>query len=60
MIDFTNCEINKFRYYGGKNGGNVLFSDYIKNIVVGGEKNERNTLLFWYINTCEFILCYGV
>ena len=24
MIDFTNCEINKFRYYGGKNGGNRI------------------------------------
>lgn len=23
MIDFTNCEINKFRYYGGKNGGKI-------------------------------------
>jgi len=23
MIDFTNCKINKFRYYGGKNGGKI-------------------------------------
>ena len=23
MIDFTNCEINKFKYYGGKNGGKI-------------------------------------
>ena len=23
MIDFTNCEINKFKYYGGKNGGKL-------------------------------------
>lgn len=23
MIDFTNCEINKYRYYGGKNGGKI-------------------------------------
>lgn len=23
MIDFTQCEINKFRYYGGKNGGKI-------------------------------------
>ena len=21
MIDFTNCDVNKFKYYGGKNGG---------------------------------------
>ncbi|MBR2289296.1 MAG: HipA domain-containing protein [Clostridia bacterium] len=23
MIDFTNCEVNKFKYYGGKNGGKI-------------------------------------
>lgn len=23
MIDFTNCEINNFKYYGGKNGGKI-------------------------------------
>ena len=23
MVDFTNCEINKFKYYGGKNGGKI-------------------------------------
>lgn len=23
MTDFSNCEINKFRYYGGKNGGKI-------------------------------------
>ena len=23
MLDFTNCEINKFKYYGGKNGGKI-------------------------------------
>ena len=23
MLDFTSCEINKFKYYGGKNGGKI-------------------------------------
>lgn len=23
MIDFTNCEINNFKYYGGKSGGKI-------------------------------------
>ena len=23
MINFTNCEINKYKYYGGKNGGKI-------------------------------------
>jgi len=29
MIDFTNCKINKFKYYGGKNGGKIciLYND---------------------------------
>ena len=23
MVDFTNCKINKFKYYGGRNGGKI-------------------------------------
>lgn len=23
MINFTNCKVNKFKYYGGKNGGKI-------------------------------------
>ena len=23
MIDFTDCKINRFKYYGGKNGGKI-------------------------------------
>lgn len=23
MIDFTNCQVNKFKYYGGANGGKL-------------------------------------
>ena len=24
MTDFTNCEVNNFKYYGGKNGGKYV------------------------------------
>lgn len=24
MIDFTNCEVNKYKCYGGKNGGKYV------------------------------------
>lgn len=32
MIDFTNCKINKFRYYGGKNGYGTELSEVIETI----------------------------
>ena len=34
MIDFTNCEVNKFKYYGGKNGGKNLRTDTNIQIIV--------------------------
>jgi hypothetical protein len=33
MIDFTSCEVNKFRAYGGVNGNKI-------NILYGGNKLE--------------------
>ena len=40
MIDFTNCEINKFRYYDGRNGGKICIK----------YKNEDYMLKFQSIN----------
>ena len=40
MIDFTNCKINKFRYYGGKNGGKI-WENLIKHIY----KNKRKVAI---------------
>ena len=59
MIDFTNCEINKFKYYGGKNGGKICIryndEDYMlkfPGINVGISKHE-------YSNNCisEYLSC---
>ena len=40
MIDFTNCEINKFRYYDGRNGGKICIK----------YQNEEYMLKFQSIN----------
>lgn len=60
MIDFTNCDINKFKYYGGKNGGKICIiynnADYMLKFPSINEsiKNERE-----YSNSCisEYISC---
>ena len=31
MVDFTNCEINNYKYYGGKNGGKICIKYNIDN-----------------------------
>lgn len=61
MIDFTNCEVNKFKYYGGKNGGKI-------GIVYNGENymlkfpglNEKFKDGHEYTNNCisEYISCH--
>lgn len=60
MIDFTNCEINKYKYYGGKNGGKICIvyqnEDYMLKFPSISESitNEHE-----YSNSCisEFISC---
>ena len=59
MVDFTNCEINNYKYYGGKNGGKICIKynneDYMlkfPNINEGISEHE-------YSNSCisEYIVC---
>lgn len=60
MIDFTNCEINKFRYYGGRNGGKICIvynnEEYMLKFPVHSESSEEHE----YSNSCisEFIACH--
>lgn len=60
MIDFTNCEINKFRYYGGRNGGKICIvyndEEYMLKFPALIEKSEEHE----YINSCisEYICCH--
>lgn len=61
MIDFTNCEINKFKYYGGKNGGKICivynFEDYMLKFPPMKERIENE---HEYSNSCisEYIACH--
>lgn len=67
MIDFTNCKINKFRYYGGKNGGKICIiynnEEYMlkfPGINEGVEEHEySNSCISEYI-ACEIIRTLGL
>lgn len=60
MIDFSNCEINKFKYYGGKNGGKICIvyknEDYMLKF---SPLNEAIVNEHEYSNSCisEYISC---
>ena len=59
MINFTNCEINKFKYYGGKNGGKICIryndENYMLKFPVINEKISEHV----YSNSCisEYLAC---
>jgi len=67
MIDFTNCKINKFRYYGGKNGGKICIiynnEEYMlkfPNVNDGIEEREySNSCISEYL-ACEIIRTLGL
>ncbi len=59
MIDFTNCKINSFKYYGGKNGGKICViydgEDYMLKFPAINEGISE----YGYSNSCisEYITC---
>ena len=59
MIDFTNCEINKFKYYGGKNGSKICIvynnQDYMLKFPSLNDNDAEQT----YANNCisEYVAC---
>lgn len=59
MNDFTNCEINNFKYYGGKNGGKICITynneDYMLKFPAINEATEEHG----YSNSCvsEYVAC---
>lgn len=59
MMDFTNCEINKFKYYGGRNGGKICIvynnTDYMLKFPSVNEGISEHG----YSNSCisEHITC---
>ena len=58
MIDFTNCNINRYKYYGGKNGSKLCIKydnkDYMLKFPSINDKLES------YTNSCisEYITCH--
>ncbi|MDO5557370.1 MAG: HipA domain-containing protein [Clostridia bacterium] len=66
MVNFTNCEINKYKYYGGKNGGKICVKynneDYMLKfpaITENMEQEYSNSCISEYI-TCNIIKTIGV
>ncbi len=60
MIDFTSCEVNKFRAYGGANGNkiNVLYkgNSYMLKFPPAPNRNKAMS----YTNSCisEYLACH--
>lgn len=59
MLDFTNCKINNYKFYGGKNGGKICIiyndEDYMLKFPAINEGIEKHG----YSNSCisEYIAC---
>lgn len=61
MIDFTNCQKNKFKYYGGKNGGKICIVYNGQNYMLKFPSiNEGISAEHEYTNSCisEYIACH--
>lgn len=59
MIDFTDCEINKFRYYGGKNGGKICIKYNDEEYMLKFPAINEGISEYAYSNSCisEHIAC---
>ena len=59
MIDFTNCEINKFKYYGGKNGGKICISYNNEDYMLKFPGINEGISEHGYSNNCisEYVAC---
>lgn len=59
MIDFTNCEVNKFKYYGGKNGGKICIRYNNEDYMLKFPAINQGILGHGYSNSCisEYIAC---
>lgn len=59
LIDFTNCEVNKFKYYGGKNGGKICIRYNNEDYMLKFPAINQGILEHGYSNSCisEYIAC---
>ena len=60
MIDFTNCEINKFKYYGGKNGGKLCIKYIGEDYMIKFPGMNKGNISMSYSNNCisEYVACH--
>lgn len=59
MLDFTNCEINKFKYYGGKNGGKICIKYDNEDYMLKFPGINEGISEHGYSNNClsEYVAC---
>ena len=59
MIDFTKCPINKFKYYGGKNGGKICVTYNKEDYMLKFPSLNEGVFEHAYSNSCisEYISC---
>lgn len=59
MINFTNCDINKFKYYGGRNGGKICVVYNNEDYMLKFPAINQGLSEHGYSNSCvsEYIAC---
>lgn len=59
MVDFTNCKINNYKYYGGKNGGKICIIYNDKDYMLKFPSINEGINEHGYSNNCisEYISC---
>ncbi len=59
MTDFTNCKINNFKYYGGKNGGKICIIYNNEDYMLKFPSINEGISEHGYSNSCisEYIAC---
>ena len=59
MVDFTNCEINNYKYYGGKNGGKICIKYNNEDYMLKFPNINEGVSEHVYSNSCisEYIVC---
>ena len=60
MINFTNCEINKFKYYGGNNGGKICVKYNNEDYMLKFPGINEGISEYGYSNNCisEYVACH--
>lgn len=60
VIDFTNCEINKYKYYGGRNGGKICINYNNEDFMLKFPAINQGVQEHEYSNSCisEYIACH--